>query len=160
MSGFCKGYVVVNKTTIIRMEIFEEILFKYDCQKRAEKAKTTFSEIEHLVKFKLPDDYKIYLENYLGFENTVQEEYVRLWDFDELIEMNKEYEIVDYLPNTLGIGTNGGGEFIAIEWTEKNKYSIILVPFIGMDEKQYHIEIGISFSDFLIRLDNGLEWFE
>ena len=142
------------------MEQFEQIILKHNCKKRTKKSKSSIEEIERMAKFKLPIDYRTYLENYLGFEDTIGEEYVRLWDLDELVEMNKDYEIADYLQNILGIGTNGGGEFIGIELTKKKKHRIILVPFIGMDEKEYHIEIGTSFSDFLIRLENGQEWFE
>jgi len=99
-----------------------------------------------------------YIQNYLGFEETIGREYVRLWDINELMEKNKGYCITETLTNTLGIGTNGGGEFIAIEQFEIDNYRVVLSPFIDLDKK-YHIQIGSSFSDFLIRLDQGLEWF-
>jgi hypothetical protein len=83
---------------------------------------------------------------------------MRLWDFDELVETNKDYGIFDNLSNTLGIGGNGSSEFIAIELISNGNYRIVLSPFIDLD-KQYHIEIGTSFTDFLVRLDNGQEWF-
>lgn len=141
------------------METFEKILDKYNCLKRTEKPLVTVDEIESIIKFKLPTDYKKYLQNYLGFEDHIGQEYMRLWDFDELLETNKEYGIFDHLPNTIGIGGNGSSEFIAIELLDSGKYRIVLSPLIDLD-KQYHIEIGTSFTDFLVRLDNGQEWFE
>lgn len=141
------------------MEIFEKILDKYNCPKRTEKSLATVDEIESIIKFKLPTDYKKYLQNYLGFEEHIGQEYMRLWDFDELLETNKDYGIFDNLPNTLGIGGNGSSEFIAIELLYSGDYRIVLSPFIDLD-KQNHIEIGTSFTDFLVRLDNGQELFE
>jgi hypothetical protein len=58
---------------------------------------------------------------------------------------------------TLGIGGNGSGEFIAIEHFGNNNLRIVLSPFII--EKEAHIEIGTSFTDFLQRLENEQEWF-
>lgn len=146
---------LINKTT---MEIFEKILDKYNCSKRTEKPLVAVHEIESIIKFKLPADYKKYIQNYLGFEEHIGQEYIRLWDFDEIIETNKDYGIFKNLPNTLGIGGNGSNELIAVELLNNRNYRIILSPFIDLD-KQYHIEIGTSFTDFLVRLDNGQEWF-
>ncbi len=74
-----------------------------------------------------------------------------------VLELNAGDEIIKYLPNTIAIGGNGGGEFIAIEFTEPNNYRLILAPYIGLDEKEYHIEIGSSFYDMLVRLNTGKE---
>ena len=67
------------------------------------------------------------------------------------------YEIQKYLPTTIGIGSNGGGEMIAFDHGAPRPFTVVLVPFIGMD---VGIEIGISFTDFLERLDSGREWFD
>jgi hypothetical protein len=141
-----------------KMEKFEQILLKYNWPKRTEKPLTSIDQIENIIKFKLPTDYVTYIQNYFGFEASIVKEYVRLWPLEELIEMNMGYFIFDNLPKTIGIEGNGGGEFIAIELTDDDKYRIVLSPFIDLD-KQYHIEIGTSFTDFLLRLDNGQEWF-
>jgi len=141
------------------MNEVEELLIKYNCPKRAAKPIVTVEEIENTVNFKLPDDYLTFAQNYSGFEEFIGEEFVRLWDFDELAERNKGYQIFTYLPKTLGIGGNGGGVFIAMEQLDDGKLRIVLSPFIDLD-RQYHIEIGTSFTDFLMRLDNGEEWFK
>lgn len=139
------------------MEKFEEIITKYGVLKRTDKPKATFEEVEKLIGFKLPDDYKNFATNYLEFEDFIGEQNVRLWDFDEIVEINTDYQIFKYLPKTLGIGGNGSGEFIAIEHLGDNNVRIVLSPFII--EKEAHIEIGNSFTDFLQRLENGQEWF-
>jgi len=139
------------------MENFEEILLKYEIVKRTSKPKTTFEDVEKIINFKLPEDYKSFALNYSEFEGVIGEQYITLWNFDEIIEINTDYEIFENLPKTIGIGENGSGEYIAIEHLDKNNLRIVLSPFII--EKEAHIEIGISFTDFLERLENGKEWF-
>lgn len=141
------------------MEKLEQLLLKYNFEKRTNSLKTTFEQVEDFINFKLPDDYKFFAKNYLDFEESIGEEYVRLLDFDELIENNTDCQITEYLTKTLIIGGNAGGEYIAIEQTEQNNIRIILSPYIVI-EKEAHIEIGTSFTDFLERLDNGQEWFK
>lgn len=139
------------------MENFEEIFSKYEIVKRNNKPKTTFEEIEKIINFKLPEDYKSFALNYSEFEDFIGEQYIRLWNFDEIIEINTEYGIFENLPKTLGIGGNGSGEFIAIEKLDNDNLRVVLSPFII--EKEARIEIGNSFTEFLERLENGTEWF-
>ena len=136
-----------------------EIVEKYGSKKRSKPAMDTIELIEKILGFKLPKDYRQFAKNYTGFESVIGEEFVRLWDSEELMESNSEYRIINELENTIGIGTNSGGEFIAIEKTDKDKFRIILSPLIDLD-KESHIEIGASFSDFIVRLENGKGWFE
>ncbi len=140
------------------MEEFEKILLKSDCQRRLEKPKKTIEEIETLIRFQLPLDYKKFLENYVCFEGSIGKEYLQLWRLEDLTNLNENYGIFDNLENTIAIGGNGSSEFIAIEIIDKTNYRIVLSSFIDLD-KQYHLEIGTSFSDFLTRLDNGKDWF-
>ncbi len=140
------------------MEHFEKILLKNNCPKRLDKALISVEEVERFIGFSLPTDYKIYLQTYQGFESTIGKEYVRLWDISELKELNMAYEVSENLPNTLAIGGNGGGEFIALELIPALGCRIVLSPFIDLND-QYHLEIGKSFTDFLVRLESGETWF-
>ncbi len=141
------------------MTELETILTKYNFPKRTTKPTTTFEQIENQIGFQLPDDYKFYLDNYGEYEEFVGPELVNLWDIDELLSRNQDTGIFDNLPLTLGIGNNPSSEFIAIEFMDNGNYRIVLSPFIDLD-KQYHIDIGNSFTDFFIRLDTGKEWFD
>lgn len=141
------------------MEQFQQILLKYNWPSRTEERKTSLKEIEEMIGFNLPYDYNMFIQKYFGYEEFIGKEYVRLWDADELMEQNLGYDIIANLPMTIGIGGNGASECIAIEMKSKNNYRIVLTPFIDLD-KQNHIEIGSSFTDFLERLDNGKEWFK
>jgi len=141
------------------MTELETILTKYNFPKRTTRPTMRFEEVENQIGFPLPNDYKFYLDNYGECEEFVGSELVNLWDFDELLSRNKETGIFDNLPLTLGIGNNPSSEFIAIEFTNNKNYRIVLSSFIDLD-KQYHIDIGSSFTDFFVRLDNGKKWFD
>ena len=117
------------------------------------------SEIEDLIKFKLPEDYRYYLENFEPFDDFVGNEFLRLLDSDALMDYNLNYGIFESMPDVIGIGNNGSSEFIAIEFLEGNKYRIVLSPLIDLD-KEYNIAIGSSFTYFIQRLANGERWFK
>lgn len=137
----------------------EKLFAKYNFQKRTEKPKITIEEVENKIDFSLPEDYKFYATNYIENESFVGNEFVRLWDFNEILEINSEYKIIESLKNTIGIGVNGSSEFIGIENLENGECRMVLSPFIDLD-KRYNIEIGNSFTDFFERLEKGKDWFE
>jgi hypothetical protein len=137
----------------------DNILKKYNWPIKDTVEDLDFKEIESRIGFELPEDYKEFLQKYSFYETQIEEESFKLWDFDKLLDWNNGYEIIDNLKMTIGIGDNGGGEFIGLEKLTDGKTRIILTPFIDLD-KEYHIEIGNSFTDFLSRMDNGEKWFK
>ncbi|SFC92876.1 SMI1/KNR4 family protein [Flavobacterium phragmitis] len=139
-------------------EELKGIFRKYDFPKRDENSSVEIEDIQMHLKFDLPEDYVFYVENYLGIDQFIGAEFIKLWSLEEIIDANLEYHIFEKLPQTLAIGTNGSGEFIGIEFEDNNGIKIILSPFMDLNT-QYHVEIGNSFTDFLVRLDNGIEWF-
>lgn len=139
--------------------MFSEIVEKYGSRKKDKSAMEKIQLVESMIGFELPHDYRQFVERYEGFENIIGKEFIRLWDVEDLIQSNVDYQIFNELEHTIGIGTNGGGEFIAIEKIAINEFRIILSPLIDLSKK-YHIEIGLTFTDFLIRLEKGEEWFE
>src|ERR1700743_2507767 len=133
------------------------ILNKYNFSKKLVESKILFETIEKEIGFELPEDYKYYLANFDYFEDFLGPEYLKLFTYDNLLERNREYGIMEALPNTIMIGNNGNNEFIAIECLKANGYRVVLSPLVDLSE-EYHIEIGSSFYDMLMRLDNGEEW--
>ncbi|NVM66399.1 hypothetical protein FHW88_004710 [Mucilaginibacter sp. SG538B] len=138
------------------MENLVGLLSKYGFEPRSQPLALA---ILAAIPFELPEDYLFYLKNYETFEDFIVSEYVSLWTADELLETNEGFGITENLPNVFGIGGNGGGEFIGIEFLSNGTHRIILSDLVSLEE-EYFIEIGKSFSDMLIRLDNGREWFE
>ncbi|AMM50711.1 hypothetical protein TH61_05315 [Rufibacter sp. DG15C] len=141
------------------MTHIEEILAKYEVPRRTGLANSTIEEVEVKTGISLPKDYTDFLTNYQGFEKLIGEEYVQLWDLEDLVEQNEGYLILENLPATIGIGSNGAGELIALERVNEEEVKVVLTPFVDLSQ-DYHIPIGDSFTDFLQRLDKGQEWFD
>jgi hypothetical protein len=76
-----------------------------------------------------------------------------------LISYNLTYTIIETMPGMLAIGNNGSSEFIGIQFSDSGEHKIVISPLIDLD-KEYNIEIGSSFTDFIQRLANGEEWFK
>jgi hypothetical protein len=141
------------------MSKIDNILKKYNWPTKESVDDLDFTETENRIGFELPVDYKEFLRKYSFFETQIGDQSFKLWDFDNLLGWNNGYEIIDTIKLTIGIGDNGGGEFIGLEKLNDGNIRIILSPFIDLD-KACHIEIGNSFTDFLTRMDNGEKWFK
>ena len=85
-----------------------------------------------------------------GGEGSIDEQYVRLWRAEELIEMNLGYNVVEYFPNLFLIGTDGGGEAYAFDVSASDR-RVFEVPFIGMPSDAR--PVADSFDSFVGALD-------
>lgn len=141
------------------MNTLDKLLSKYNWPTKNFLDGTDFVDIEQKIGFELPEDYKDFLSKYIGHETQIGEESFKLWNKKDLISLNQGYKIFENLSRTIGIGGNGGGEFIGLEQSADRGLRVILTPFIDLNE-QYHIEIGSSFTDFLLRMDKGEKWFK
>ena len=103
------------------MILLEKILNKYNFPKRTIRQEITIDEIEKLINFQLPEDYKFYLDNFKEREGFIGPEYLRLWDLENLLENNNGYQIITYLADTLAIGTNMGANLLLLSiWDNIN----------------------------------------
>lgn len=103
------------------MSKIDNILKKYNWPTKDSVEDLDFKAIESRIGFELPYDYKEFLRKYSFYETQVGEESFKLWDFDILLDWNNGYEIIDNLKMTIGIGDNGGGEFIGLENLQTEK---------------------------------------
>jgi cell wall assembly regulator SMI1 len=140
-------------------EAVDAVMAKHDWPTRTAVPTTTVEEVEQYAKLTLPADYKSFLLKYTGSEMFIGDAYVVLWDLDDLIADNDGYSIIEHLTNTLAIGGNGSGECIAIQLMPDGGHRVVLTPFSDLDADE-HIEIGTSFTDFLVRMDEGRDWFD
>jgi hypothetical protein len=139
------------------MEEFEYLLEKCGFIKKP-RIQNNFLDLENLVGFKMPDDYKYYLNNYEPFEGFIGQEYIALYEIDELLVLNITDEIDYHQSKIISIGSNGASENIGIKPINDNNYRIVIAQYIrDVDD---HIEIGLSFTDMLKRLNEGLTWFD
>lgn len=92
-----------------------------------------------------PADYKEFLNMYNGGNGSVGENsYLELWAFEDIDELNKDYEVAEFLSDIVLVGSDGGDTAYGIN----QKGEFVEVPFIGMDNEEVK-EVAVSFDDFI-----------
>lgn len=76
--------------------------------------------------------------------------YAMFWKIEELLTMNKDYNVIESLEGFLIIGSDGGGEAFAI-YLKSDSAKYVQVPFVGMCEEDC-LEMGGDFTTFLEKL--------
>jgi hypothetical protein len=112
---------------------FADLLKDFNRNPPADEA--TIRDFETTAGISLPVDYRLFLQHTNGGEGFLgaEESYVILWRVDELIKMNKAYEIEEYCPQVFVFGSDGGGEAFGFDLRSDAKL-IVAIPFVGMDE--------------------------
>lgn len=112
--------------------------------------------VQKLSEFNISADEELVLsERYKAFEDYLQHtvsgegmvgdnNYLSLWEKNEIEELNNSYETQEFLSNVLLIGSDGGDTAYGID--VNGKY--IEVPFIGMDDEEVEI-IADDFDGFI-----------
>lgn len=103
------------------------------------------SSDEELVLSERYKVFKDYLKQTVSGEGMVGENnYLSLWEKNEIEELNNSYETQEFLSNVLLIGSDGGDTAYGIN--VNGKY--IEVPFIGMDDEEVEI-VADDFDGFI-----------
>lgn len=97
------------------------------------------------INFTYPKDYLDYINSTEEYEIYSDSGFIELFPFDDLDEINNDYETQKFVPNFIALGSNGGGVGIFIKKEDNKFYSI---PFVGMDEKDA-IFLAETFTQFL-----------
>ncbi|MCZ8347457.1 MAG: SMI1/KNR4 family protein [Leptospiraceae bacterium] len=114
----------------------------------------SLEKLNNAISINLPSDYIQFMIQYNGGEGFIGlESYLILWKIDEIISLNEAYEVSEYAPGLILFGSNGGGEAFAFD-TRFDKYSIVSIPFVGMDNSLAKI-VATNFTDFLKVLNKG-----
>jgi len=98
---------------------------------------------------RLPEEYIEVLKQFNGGEGDIGEEYLVLHSAQELQEINDDIEIAQFDKDIFIIGSNGGGEFIALDF-RGIKPMYILIPFIF--EYDAIITLGESIQEMFKRI--------
>jgi hypothetical protein len=86
----------------------------------------------------LPPEYIEYLRVNNGGEGdlAVEPGWFQVWPAEQVIELNRAYEVHDNLPKFFGIGSNGGGELLAFDARSESPWPVVMIPFMPMDEAE------------------------
>ena len=73
-------------------------------------------DIRKIYDVELPDNYIEFMKKYNGGRGEIIGEYwLELFSMEELQGLNDDYELQEFLPDHIIIGSNGGGEFYGID---------------------------------------------
>jgi hypothetical protein len=109
--------------------------------------------------FNLPQEYLAFLHYSNGGEGSlcIEPWYFRLCAAEEVIAYNQGYNVEEFLPGWFAIGSDGGGELLAIRKRDGSPCPIYMVPFLFMSESDA-VQIAHDFEMFAMALGrNGAE---
>jgi cell wall assembly regulator SMI1 len=112
---------------------------------------SAIEQAETELGWKMPQDYRDFLLKKNGGEGLIGDNYLILWSAEDLAQFNKDYEVLEYAPGLILIGSDGGGEGFAFDVREKPA-PIVQVPFIGM-ALEYATVIAPDFDSFIKRMN-------
>jgi hypothetical protein len=96
----------------------------------------------------LPPAYLEFLRSTGGDEGELDVEpgWIQFWPAEEVIEMNRSYEVERNLPGFFGFGSSGGGELFAFDMRGDGEPPVVMVPFISMTSSEARF-IASSFEE-------------
>ncbi len=103
----------------------------------------------------LPKQYLEFLTLSNGGEGElgVDPGWFQLWPVEEVLDLNRDYGIDEFLPGFFGFGSNGGGELLAFDTRDNSPWKVVMVPFIPMDVEEA-IVIADDFPTFVQAIGN------
>src|SRR5947209_6466533 len=75
---------------------------------------TALRELAEAAPVPLPDEYAALLRFSNGGEGqlAVEPGWFQLWSAEEVLELNRDYGVNEFLPGFFGFGSSGGGELL------------------------------------------------
>jgi hypothetical protein len=107
---------------------------------------------EELIGVPLPDDYKEFLRLSNGGFGCIGCERVDLWGVEDLYYDNKDYEITEWLPGVVGIGTDGGDYAFAFDYRKRKKRPRLVRVPLGCLADDWVEPVADSFTRWLLKL--------
>jgi hypothetical protein len=110
------------------------------------------------VRAGLPSAYLEFLQSTGGGEGDlgVEPGWIQFWPAEQLIDLNRSYEVELNLPGFFGFGSNGGGELFAFDMRGDGEPQVVMVPFIPMAASEARV-IAPSFEKLRRHLGRTLD---
>ncbi|MEE0295020.1 MAG: SMI1/KNR4 family protein [Eubacterium sp.] len=124
-----------------------EILKKMDMETPA--TKIMIEKVEKEWNISLPCEYKQLILFSNGIEGPIgKANYLSIWPINELIELNQEYAVDEFLPGIKYFGSDGGDMAYGFEF-DHDRTTIIEISFDSINKEEVK-KYGESFFEFLI----------
>jgi hypothetical protein len=108
---------------------------------------TLLLHIQLTLNRSLPDEYASFLLTANGGEGRVGSQHLWLWQADDLICRNEQYEVSSFAPGLFLFGSDGGGEAFGFDM-RIDLWSIVRVPLIDIDWSNA-VMLASSFENFI-----------
>jgi hypothetical protein len=117
---------------------------------------SAIDEAARTLEIEFPRDYVQFMRQANGGEGPVGEHgHLQLWRIEDLVDRNAGYRADEFFPGHVLIGSNGGGEAVALRRSASG-VELVLVPFVGDIEDA--LVGGATFEEFLTRFGSGAIW--
>lgn len=82
----------------------------------------------------LPESYLQFLCTTNGGEGDlgIEPGWISFWSAEEVLDLNRSYELDQLVPGFFGIGSNGGGDLIALDGRKGPPFPVVAVPFVPL----------------------------
>ncbi len=114
---------------------------------QAPASESALSAVREALPATIGDDYFAFLATANGGEGFIGDSYVVIYSTDDVLALNRAYEVHRFAPGLVLFGSNGGGEAFAFD-SHSQAASVVQVPFIPL-RAQLAEPLGNSFSSFL-----------
>ncbi|UCA61687.1 SMI1/KNR4 family protein [Chryseobacterium rhizoplanae] len=121
-----------------------------DLSKYEVPSQSLYEKLLKKIDFNIDKEYLDFISKYNGAEGRIgSEQYLSLWDIENILSCNPYYEDVEECLNLFFIGTDGSNYGYAFEKTTGN---VVGIDFLDRGNVLPEA-VGNSFKDFLISLD-------
>lgn len=115
-------------------------LIPYALQLALPASDTAIADLEREVGWLLPKPYVEFLKLSNGGAFEVEGAYLDLWPAQEVVALNRDYKIREFLGSqVLAIGSDGGGEGILLSQNPNIGVGLLGIPFGDLAPSSYRI---------------------
>lgn len=115
--------------------------------KETPATKIMIEKVEKEWNISLPCEYKQLILFSNGIEGPIgKANYLSIWPINELIELNQEYAVDEFLPGIKYFGSDGGDMAYGFEF-DHDRTTIIEIPFDSINKEEVK-KYGESFLNF------------
>jgi hypothetical protein len=136
----------------VETKMDEELLGRLSTRPGA--AIEAIEQAERALDVRLPETYKRFLLASNGAEGNTGTMYVQFYPVEQLEACNRTLSLQEYVPGLVAIGSDGGGECLALDYRQQGEPALVFVPFI-VPEADAVVQLGRTFEE---GLRNGPPW--